>query len=566
MKRYGKSPRSAPRGPKAPRAGQPAAEPLKSSPRFAWGPLLAGGIIFAAAWAGGRFLGGEKSDVVQPVIPPTPAAPKVVNEVSSGSPMLQLRLLPEGLDRRQRLMALIGTAGTADLPGLLRDARGDRFAETALIERWTEMDPSGCLVVLRSGQYDMSNQDYLLGETLFKRWALKDAAAALAAAKSCAMIPGFRNAAWNVISSVLASDFTKAGELIAQMPNPPRGFSFPESLWKVDPGELVKAALSGGAPDARMKTALTPVLEAWSDKDPDGALNWLRSQPPEMLAGVLAGCMKGIGPKDPQGAAELIRRLSSAADRDAAGLALARAWNPLDGAAAFSWAFQNLSGKRAEAMEAIAKNCVEAGSDFAKKSAASLPPGALRDQVITVLAKTWLDIDPSNAGPWISSLPADQTRADITRQLAVRWAENDPASGRAFLLSNFQTPEGGEFLRLFMSRHAQYEPLVCLEMAKQLPPAQNSEVVQTVFNATMMQYDFKTATSLLGSLPSAEKQVEAVTASAQAFASGFLTVSDGIEWFKSLPAGVLRNTAREIFQQSTEITEEDKSAMLQALQ
>lgn len=525
---------------------------------------LAGVLAAAAAWCAGRYWSGERPPVAAAAVSAasskTAARPR--SEILSVAE--ELRRMPESIGRRQRVLTLVDRLTPADFPQALAALEGDDSGTLALAGRWAEEDPAGFFQHIKS-MPDSTLRTFPLTRTLFAAWAQKDPAAALAAAKANHFRPAFSNAAILTIEAVMMQDLDKGVAMLKEFPVLPNAHTFPEALWKLDPASLVRAVVGHGiVPDKNLSIALRGPVTAWAQKEPKAVRQWMEALPVETLRGVLAGAMDGLAADDPAAAAALVLKLPSAADREAASVNLVRSWVLRDAGAAYQFAASQLGANRRYAMENMAMSLIGQGPQAVAAASAVLPEGAVRTEALTAIAWRWLDEDPDSAARWIAQLPAGQSRADAVTAVASRWAESSPETGRQYLLANAADAATDEAFRLFTARHAPYHPEECLQFVLQMPAERQEEGTRIAFNALAMDYQLDEAAALLQKLPAA-LQVEAVRSVVMPSASGFTQVEAVSQWAAKLPPGPLRDTARDLFQNTPGMEPENRAKALDAL-
>ena len=467
-------------------------------------------------------------------------------------PAKALHLLPPGLDKTQRILSLIDAARTeAEFKNLFTQFSGDETAEAAVAAHWAHRDPAACLAFLKMHQGDIKKSNFHMVRALFRTWSNTEPEAAFAAAVEAKGLPGFKDGAFEVIESALQRDFKLGGKLMAQLPDVPAFFVFPATLWQVNPAGFAKAVLpEGKVPNQFLANALSAPLKAWASKDPAGLLTWLQSLPAEVISPLLPGAMGGLAEHDPVAASQLISKIPSAAAREAAAGQLARGWVAKDASAAFTFAASQLGADRKKVFKAMAKSLVTQGAATIGNVLNQLPAGPARGEAITLISLQWLDEDPGAASQWLSSMTPGTERVEALNSVAVRWAENSPEAALQFMRAN-PAPELNEVYQRIVARHAGDNPAGAVNQVLTQAPERIVPGLRAAFNMMSNEYQLEDAADIVRTLPTQELQVEAVRSFMEPFATGLRLLDEGIKWAAALPAGPMREAAKNALLQSS---------------
>jgi hypothetical protein len=218
-----------------------------------------------------------------------------------------------------------------------------------------------------------------------------------------------------------------------------RRHEFYEALRNVTAMEIVELiARAEKLPPIYRRPLLAALVERWLELDVAGARAWIMSHPP---------------------------------DRE-----ILMAWARVDPANALKEAF---SGKNMRAWQPdIVKIAIEAlaGPNLGDQVArvGQLPPGSLRNQILSERVEEWADKDPDAAFRFANGLPPGKLRDDSRAQALLKWAAKDPAEAVAHVKQII--PEltagilGSAFLTQMVDVIAHKDPQAAVQFARDLPP------------------------------------------------------------------------------------------------
>ena len=233
-------------------------------------------------------------------------------------------------------------------------------------------------------------------------------------------------------------------------------------------------------PLARYKLA-SQNLEAWVEKSPGDALDWLISQQATARRDeVIQIALKQYAENDAQGAAD--------------------------------WALKNLSGAE------------------------------LNNTLITI-AENWAQGNGQQAAAWFLSLPASMERDGAVENIFFSWASSEPAAALEYLNSNSSLGDLASILRrAALAGWAKSDPEGAVAASLALSRANNdpAQFANTVANWATVDLE-SSSQWLLTNLPGGSER----TAAAQELANIFADQSPdaGIAWLGKLNAGAERNAA-----------------------
>ena len=380
------------------------------------------------------------------------------------------------LERRLKLLEVVGRTAPGDLRRLFQDPRATQRDRRMIAQRWAEVDPPGMfgfLKSLRRSQWD--RESALLSDArniLFQTWVRADPEAALAAARQVERLPSFRGLNWEIGLALLAVDPAKA---LAVMENARAwdGSPVPEALWKEDPAAFVRLADQASSQvlhEPRLGAAFTQAFAAWAKADSASAAQWLKNLPPGHQRALWTKLVGGLAEADPAAAQAWFASLPPSSTREKAGAALVAGWARTDPGAAVAWLQDNLHGGRSEAFSGLARALTEKGVDAAMGLLDAMPPGPERDGVVTTIARTWAKKDFQPAIAWVASLPADDPgKRRAIDDLSYDWSRLDLAGAAAFVTAEAGQGAAASLLHSVAQRFATTDPAAGVAWAVALP-------------------------------------------------------------------------------------------------
>jgi hypothetical protein len=210
------------------------------------------------------------------------------------------------------------------------------------------------------------------------------------------------------------------------------------------------------------RTALDVVLQNLAGKDPLAALALVEKYPGDAPENRQNEIISSLMKKDPQqGIAAAVKLTEmgkgtgflrqgmnewAAADKSAAeawaaaytgtGQTTARAWllerkaaaDPLGSLTEFNTLQQSVGNPQelSSTAAAIAHHLVRKDLPAAREWATGLPPGPVRDEVMSRVVDQWVQRDPGAASAWISALPEGKERDNSATRLAHQITHSDP--------------------------------------------------------------------------------------------------------------------------------------------
>lgn len=473
-----------------------------------------------------------------------------------------------------------GMLTVSDLPGefrkLLRlgmNSRSDAIRE--LVARLPLIAFPGALVLAR-GVLDNPSFN-LLDEALRKRWVREDLAAALRHAES---LPGYGDrvnalravyAAWAGLEPAAALESAKARpqtedrlalirsvlQVLAQS-DPAQALReiralkisrFDDlvgeilvSLARTDPVAAMQE-LAGWPLEKRFR-ALEGVLAEWVRSDADAAVAWCESLPSEFeRKASLAEASKALSATDPERAMKLALKLGTGHSNDVLSQVF-RAWCGRDLIAAEHWLQAQPAGEiHRKSLAQFVRAAVVQDPALAARYLDSKASPEDRVEVGGFLAAHWGRLDPIAASAWVEGLPAGPARDRALSQLLNAEAETDPAGTIQKVLQlpvSLQKNALGPVFRAWQER----DPDAAIAWLEQQPMSTLSEAISQDALESLAERDPRSATRLLLSLPSLDRQVRWIDNIVVRWAISDLP--GAVEFASGLPDGAVKDKALKV--------------------
>lgn len=254
------------------------------------------------------------------------------------------------------------------------------------------------------------------------------------------------------------------------------------SMASVDPAALRASLDAEKSPLARFKLALNH-LEAWVARDPRGALDWLKSQPPSDR-------------RD-----EVIR------------MALNQ-FSETDAKSAADWAMANLTGAE------------------------------LNNSLIAI-AEHWAEENGNEAARWFLSQPDTRERDAAIENLFFAWATNEPAAALAFVNGDASLGElTPTLLRASLAAWAKSDPLAAVAASLEMSRKRNDPDQFANTLANWATVDLEGSSKWLSDhVPAGAERLAAAKELAEIYAQQ--SPADGVLWLGNLNSGPERNAAAD---------------------
>jgi hypothetical protein len=230
-----------------------------------------------------------------------------------------------------------------------------------------------------------------------------------------------------------------------------------------DPESALSYANELASTESRL--AITEVMTAWSENDPDGAIAWFQENLDEEEAnrkGYLPGVISGVASRDPARANELLKSIKDRNARWQASSLLVQRYIDQSPEEAMKWAgalptddpnFRN--GILGQVASAVAKR---GNLQSCARWAESLEAGESRNRVVSSLITQWSTLNPAEAAKWAGSLEDAPTRIHGMTQVVNYWAFKDPESTANWLENYPRTAETDPVVQTFVNRMTSRNP------------------------------------------------------------------------------------------------------------
>jgi hypothetical protein len=156
-----------------------------------------------------------------------------------------------------------------------------------------------------------------------------------------------------------------------------------------------------GTPAAAART----IAAEWAATDPDAALAWAKTLPPEDHA--LRSAIGSIAERSPTAAADALTRLPAEAQAPCAN-EIAKSWAKQNYADAKAWIDRLPAGNQEAARLHALQGLIESNPKAAAQELTAQTSPGLQHNLATSLARTWAQQDPRAAAEWLRT-PASQS-------------------------------------------------------------------------------------------------------------------------------------------------------------
>ncbi len=250
------------------------------------------------------------------------------------------------LARRQgpmRWLSLLGAvdqATAADMPALLRSAKGLPGATRLLASRWAALDPRHMFDALSADYARHPGDDSLAHDSqvrslLFETWANKDPEAAIAALNDLARLPGMESERFSMANTIIKTDPARGLKLMNDWNI--TGY-IPDlnglAAWvEQSPRTAAEVAMQNNLGMAT-KGVMEQIGKAWAAQDPAGALTFAESHHGLNGIQLAQAVMSEWAQRDLATALAHVSAQGEAATKAKLGLPLIEAWAKSDPQAA----------------------------------------------------------------------------------------------------------------------------------------------------------------------------------------------------------------------------------------
>jgi len=189
----------------------------------------------------------------------------------------------------------------------------------------------------------------------------------------------------------------------------------------------------------RQAQALTSIFEAWAEKNPAAAWDWVMTRE-NGDAGHLRTVLTAVAKNDP-GTAERYAADYARQNPDLASNAYLAVLDGVMFTGNFEGAERVVAGAKVPDEEQrnlllnfLGGQWASYQPEDASKWALTLPAGAVRDQVLDAVGQAWSDSDPVGAADFAASLPAGPVRQKALVQAISKWTLDDPLQASQWVI------------------------------------------------------------------------------------------------------------------------------------
>jgi hypothetical protein len=525
-------------------------------------PTLLLCILGAATGAGlGWLLRGAPAHAEAPVGPATTTqtesstarksgfSPAAKSAAASASDELGADLARQaGAMRWRYLLGAADKASAADMPRLIRAARGMPGALRMLAVRWAELDCRHMFETLRAAsiKYRAGGDaglaaDHDLPHILFEEWVKKDREAAIAALNDPGSLRQAQSLRYSLVNTVMKSDPARGLKLMTDWNI--TGF-LPDtkaiSTWaERNPREAAEAV---AANPLAPRDAMKRVGKVWAATDPAAALAFAAET--RGLAGVhlASSVMTEWARRDLDAAIAHVSAQTDSLVLTRLGIPLVEAWATTDPQTALLWANENLRGEaRASAAASVVKTMAANDIRGAAEFIAGLDPGGPRNRAITQLIDIWIGDDMYNknnganaaaALAWMATLPEAEARQQAANS-SWRLMYYAPEETIAFLTGPQGHTASQELFDRAAAHLAKQNPESAMQWADALPPERRDAAKHSVLSEWMNSRP-EAAMDWVRALPIGEQRAQSIRAATMSLS--WQSIDNTRRWLESLPA------------------------------
>lgn len=414
-----------------------------------------------------------------------------------------------------------------------------------------ESDPHQALSVARSSGY---YRPFYRTYEVFRIWAMKDAAAAFAAARAASNADERKYVLPYVLGIWMESDPAAARAALAALPQAEAKnaeHNMLQTLAQKDPAGAFAAAteLTG----SRRTQAMDSVLWIWVGKDPQGALSKVCSLPRKDRVKGISTVFNTWASNDPTGAAAAAASMPelTKAERRNAISQIASQWAGSDAAAALQWA-RSLNPK--EGGNSAVSSAIQSLAHQDGPAAAAAWAGLSRQQqtgMLSSIAGGWARHDEAAATAWAQGLPNPRDRAEAVTGLLYGADLANPERITSLLAQLPTGPARSGAISYMVQNRSDDDPAAMLKWLGTLPEGDRFAALKnehgSSFTYYLSQEDPDAFAALLASTPGAASGSGSLSSLASEFA--LRDPASALEWTGTLEtSGQRRDAANQILQ------------------
>jgi hypothetical protein len=384
--------------------------------------------------------------------------------------------MSSGVTRWLYWLEALERATPADCPRLAQLAQGNSTLVRLVGARWAEMNPQHMFDTLVARQ----DANFPIGElqrVLLDEWGKQDIDAVIAAL-SRSDGPGLARS-WrrNFAGFLVGKDPERGLPLMSQwnIENYGPQMTGVKKWAAANPRHAAEFALAHPAGYAT-RSVMETIGKEWARTDPAGALGFAVAHRGEFGSVLASAVLKSWTDRDLDGAANWLAKADAAA-RNRLSPAFVEGWAKYDAASALKWSESNLTGITfANAAAGLVKGAAAVDLAGAAELVKSMAPSSARAHSAAELIQKWLPDSlsdkpvPPEAIAWLAGLDSQSVNRAL-EQVQWRWSEADPKGFASFLASLEQDQVPPYAYSILARSMARKNPLDTLAWADQLPKA-----------------------------------------------------------------------------------------------
>lgn len=273
------------------------------------------------------------------------------------------------------------------------------------------------------------------------------------------------------LDAVRAMDKGNVLEVISAFEALPKGYGrhlemklLMRSWAAIDPEAALAYADQSLDPKSERRFGISEVLAGWANQDPDGAIQWAKSnnssEKPEDNP-LLLGVIKGLAEKNLDAANKVFRNLPDGSARWQASTFLAQKYSEMGVEKAIEWANQfpvEDERMRETILGQMGARLARQDITGTAQWVESMKGDKASLRVMDNLLNQWASKDASSAAKWLNELPSEDKRFYGMKQLTSRWSLTDPVATAEWLNSFPPSPKMDPIVNEFVNRISTRDP------------------------------------------------------------------------------------------------------------
>lgn len=410
----------------------------------------------------------------------------------------------EGPMRWLYLLGAADQASAADMPALLRAAKGLPGATRLLATRWAELDPQHmfrtlCADYARHRSGGSLAHDWQVRGPLFETWVKTDREAAIAALNDLSCLPSVENRRYLMAQQIMESDPARGLKLMDDwnVINAQQFDTHPLTAWVEKNPRAAAESVMQNNHDMVAGKVMQEIGKAWAGQDPEGALAFAIGHRGKNAIRLAQAVISEWARRDLAAATAHVSAQGETLTKAQLASPLIEVWAERDPQAVLAWANEHLRGEvRAAAPIPVMMSMAAQDFDAAAVFVAGLDPGNVKNIAAQLIVETWLGRDWLRSGnggtdaiakvegalQWIASLPEPDARRRATEVASERLATSALDEAMAFLNSPQGASAPQPFFDQAAKRLARKSPESAMQWAEALPPERRLPAQRTVLS------------------------------------------------------------------------------------